>query len=91
MTDLNCSQESLPPADTLHCKVTNVQISPVPPRGIDAMAISNVSPAAANLHSPQIANKPAQPQQSIKPAAPPAVKPADTDGDRDGSGINVKA
>ena len=55
------------------------------------MAISNVSPAAANLHSPQIANKPAQPQQSIKPAAPPAVKPADTDGDRDGSGINVKA
>ena len=55
------------------------------------MAISNVSPAAANLHSPQTVSKPVQQQQSIKPAAPPVVKPADTDGDRDGSGINVKA
>jgi len=55
------------------------------------MAISSVSPAAANLHSPQAANKPAQPQQSVKPAVPPVVKSADTDGDRDGSGISVKA
>ena len=55
------------------------------------MAISNVSPAAANLHSPLTANKPAQPPQSAKPAVAPVNKSADTDGDRDGSGINVKA
>lgn len=55
------------------------------------MAISSVSPAAANLHSPQPASKPVSPQQSIKPAAPPVAKAADADGDRDGSGINVKA
>jgi len=55
------------------------------------MAISNVSPATANLHTPQTANKPAQPQQSVKPVVPPVAKSADTDGDRDGSGINVKA
>jgi hypothetical protein len=62
----------------------------VPARGIH-MAISNVSPAAANLHSLQPASKPVSPQQSIKPVVPPVTKTADTDGDRDGSGINVKA
>jgi len=55
------------------------------------MSISNVSPAATNLHSPQPASKPVQPQNGIKPAVPPVVKAADSDGDRDRSGINVKA
>jgi hypothetical protein len=55
------------------------------------MSVTNVSPAAANLHSPQTAIKPVQQQPISKPAAPPVTKPADTDGDRDGSGINVKA
>lgn len=63
----------------------------VPGRGTHIMSVSNVSPAAANLHSPQTASKPVQQQQVSKPAAPPVVKPADADGDRDGSGINVKA
>ncbi len=59
------------------------------------MAISGVSPSAANLHPIPAASKPpvTQAQQAANAAPPPAVKPAaDADGDHDGSGgINVKA
>jgi hypothetical protein len=55
------------------------------------MTISAVSPSAAALSPVHTATKPAPAPQPVKPAAPPAAKSVDTDGDSDRSGgVNVK-
>jgi hypothetical protein len=58
------------------------------------MTVSSVFPSVANLHPIATAAKSpvTQASQAAKPTVPPATQPAaDSDGDQDRSGINVKA